>query len=204
MRLGAEAGATSRPSLSAPLAGGGGGGTYDAPPPLVAARLRAPRRARATSAHASANAATSSLWLKVEGILFRTPTGLADGLALKELARLLSKVRPEWPTATTLVPPFRVTADSAWRGSYQMFRRLSPPPLVRSHTSSARGAPAPPRGRAGLAAIDAEQGAHASSAISDSAMRQHREVRGQRAGSRSTPCFCSRWSTFLSREEARA
>src|SRR6185503_18971888 len=63
----------------------------------------------------------------VEGILFRTPTGLADGLALKELARLLSKVRPSGHTATTLVPPFRVTADSAWRGSYQMFRRLSPP-----------------------------------------------------------------------------
>src|SRR5215208_2770925 len=92
-RRGADAGAMRRPSTSLPFAGGGGGGTNAAPPPLVAAVCAVAPGAR-TRRLATDNAATSSLWLKVEGILFRTPTGLADGLALKELARLLSKVRP--------------------------------------------------------------------------------------------------------------
>src|SRR3954447_15861259 len=43
-------------------------------------------------------------------ILFRTPTELADGLALKELARFLQEeVRPN-----NMVPPFRTGPDSAW------------------------------------------------------------------------------------------
>src|SRR5215210_100577 len=91
-RRGAEAGAMSRPSTSAPFAGGGGGGTNEAPPPLEAFWAIAP--GARTSRHATESAAISSLLLKAEGILFRTPTGLADGLALKELARLLSKVCP--------------------------------------------------------------------------------------------------------------
>src|SRR5215213_8125753 len=73
-------------------AGGGGGGTNAAPPPLEA--LCAIAAGARTTRHATNSAAKSSLLLKVENILFRTPTGLADGLALKELARLLSKVRP--------------------------------------------------------------------------------------------------------------
>src|SRR5688572_23333155 len=83
-----------RPSTSAPFAGGGGGGTKEAPPPLVVDELCADPAGASTSRHATDSAAASSLWLKAEDILFRTPTGLADGLALKELARLLSKVRP--------------------------------------------------------------------------------------------------------------
>src|SRR5215218_10031699 len=127
-RVGAEAGAISLPPTSAPFAGGGGGGTNAAPPPLEA--LCAIAAGARTRTHATDSAATSSLLLKVEGILFRTPTGLADGLALKELARLpLGRFAPV--AVATLVPPFRVAADSAWRGSYQMSRRMSPFPLVR-------------------------------------------------------------------------
>jgi hypothetical protein len=54
----------------------------------VAAELCAIAPGAKTSGHATHSATTSSLLLKVEGILFRTPTGLAVGLALKELARL--------------------------------------------------------------------------------------------------------------------
>jgi hypothetical protein len=70
------------------LAGGGGGGTNEAPPPLVADELWAIAPGATTSGHAAHSANRSSLLLRVEGILFRTPTGLAVGLALKELARL--------------------------------------------------------------------------------------------------------------------
>src|SRR5215217_1376488 len=94
-RRGADAGATRRPSTSAPFSGGGGGGTKVAPPEYEIDDDCADAAGARTRAHANASATTcSSLWLKAADILFRTPTGLADGLALKELARLLSKVRP--------------------------------------------------------------------------------------------------------------
>jgi hypothetical protein len=50
------------------------------------------------------------------GILFRTPTGLADGLALKELARLLSSRRFAPVAEATLVPPFRHYGGFGVRG----------------------------------------------------------------------------------------
>src|SRR5215212_8664202 len=135
-RVGAEAGAISLPPTSAPFAGGGGGGTNAAPPPLEA--LCAIAAGARTTRHATNSAAKSSLLLKVEGILFRTPTGLADGLALKELRAFSRRFAPVAVATNNLVPPFRVTADSAWRGSYQMSRRASPSPLMLFHTSSAR------------------------------------------------------------------
>src|SRR5215210_5919429 len=126
MRVGAEAGARSRPLTSFAFAGGGGGGWKVAPPPLIDELCCAIALGTAASAHASTSAARSNLFTKVEGILFRTPTGLADGLALKELARLpRQEGSPQWPWPP-LVPPCRVTADSAWRSSYQMSRRASP------------------------------------------------------------------------------
>src|SRR5215203_1142271 len=91
-RRGADAGASSRPFTSVALAGGGGGGTKAAPPEFDELWAHAP--GARTSGHATESAATSSFLLKAEDILFRTPTGLADGLALKELARLLSKICP--------------------------------------------------------------------------------------------------------------
>src|SRR3954451_539948 len=70
--------------------------------------------ATAGSAHAitHANAAKQQrMYAGSPDILFRTPAGLADGLALKELARSLErKFAP-----TTLVPPLRTGPDSAWR-----------------------------------------------------------------------------------------
>src|SRR5918998_6750589 len=95
-RRGAVAGAITRPPTSAASSGGGGGGWNVAPPLLFERPAEAgPARAMTRSA-ASATAAHSSLmWLRDDGILFRTPTGLADGLALKELARLPQReVRP--------------------------------------------------------------------------------------------------------------
>src|SRR3954452_3235794 len=100
-RVGADAGAITRPSTSAAFSGGGGGGSNVAPPPLGEGEEGSANAVPAptgTSRHAAAaNAARSSLCeLTKDGILFRTPAGLADGLALKELARLLEgqEVRP--------------------------------------------------------------------------------------------------------------
>ena len=93
-RVGAEAGAITRPSTSIAFSGGGGGGVKVAPPlgvwaPATGAATAAPTR------QAKATRACSSVLGEREGILFRTPTGLADGLALKELARFLTQeVRP--------------------------------------------------------------------------------------------------------------
>ncbi len=116
MRVGAEAGASSRPFTSFALAGGGGGGWKAAPPPLIEEDVCAIAPGAATSAQANASAAKSNLFTKVEGILFRTPTGLADGLALKELARLLKeKVRPSGRWLGHLGSPVPRNADSAWR-----------------------------------------------------------------------------------------
>src|SRR5918999_2289318 len=88
-RRGADAGGITRPSTSVASSGGGGGGSNAAPPLLFerpadagAARLMTRSAASATAAH------SSLMWLRDDGILFRTPAGLADGLALKELARL--------------------------------------------------------------------------------------------------------------------
>src|SRR5215211_9355182 len=88
-RVGAEAGAITRPPTSLAFLGGGGGGSKTAPP--EAGGMSAPATGAATAAparHAAAMAACSSLFPVGDGILFRTPAGLADGLALKELARL--------------------------------------------------------------------------------------------------------------------
>src|ERR671917_163659 len=100
-RRGAEAGAITRPSSSVASSGGGGGG-WDVAPPLLferpadagAARLMASSSAAATAAQSSV------MWLRDDGILFRTPAGLADGLALKELARL-----PSWRGSPQWLPP---------------------------------------------------------------------------------------------------
>src|SRR5918997_2101641 len=93
-RLGAEAGAISRPFTSVAFSGGGGGGTNVAPPPVDEVETSAPAagaNAATPVRHASAMAACSSFLREGEGILFRTPAELADGLALKELARLLER-----------------------------------------------------------------------------------------------------------------
>src|SRR5918999_2260002 len=111
-RVGAEAGAITPPSTSVASSGGGGGGTKVAPPLRDVLAAEAVPARPMTSTHAAATAAQSSLmWLTDDGILFRTPAGLADGLALKELARLLE--RRFAPVArATLVPPLRACADS--------------------------------------------------------------------------------------------
>jgi hypothetical protein len=91
---GAEAGAISRPSTSVAFSGGGGGGTNTAPPPDVEVETWAPAAGASAATpvrHASTMAACSSVLRAGEGILFRTPAGLADGLALKELARPLER-----------------------------------------------------------------------------------------------------------------
>jgi hypothetical protein len=86
-----------------------------APPPFID-ELCAIALGAATSTHTSASTAKSDLFTKVEGILFRTPTGLADGLALKELARLLNEeVRPSGRWHGHLGSPVPLVADSAWR-----------------------------------------------------------------------------------------
>src|ERR671919_2986154 len=93
---GAETGAITRPSTSVASSGGGGGGSNVAPPLLFDRPADAGAARLMTSSSAAATAAQSSvMWLRDDGILFRTPAGLADGLALKELARLPGKeVRP--------------------------------------------------------------------------------------------------------------
>src|ERR671918_1421166 len=93
---GAEAGASTRPSTSVASSGGGGGGSKVAPPLLFDRPADAGAARPMMSRSAAATAAQSSLmWLRDDGILFRTPAGLADGLALKELARLPQReVRP--------------------------------------------------------------------------------------------------------------
>src|ERR687895_2756490 len=132
-RRGAEAGAITRPSTSVASSGGGGGGTKVAPPLCDLLPAAAGPASPATSRHAAARTAHSSLmWLTDDGVLSRTPAGLADGLALKELARLLKKRKfapvagkPPW------FPRSAHGADSAWRGSYQMFRRCCAASLMR-------------------------------------------------------------------------
>ncbi len=57
--------------------------------------------------------------------LFRTPTGLADGLALKELARLSMRGLPQWPKPP-LVPPFRSQYGFGVAGKLAHSRKNSP------------------------------------------------------------------------------
>src|SRR5918997_2598833 len=106
-RRGADAGGITRPSTSVPSSGGGGGGSNAAPPLLLERPAEAgPARPRRSSATATA-AQSTVMWLRDDGILFRTPAGLADGLALKELARLPSwRGSPQW-LPPPLVPPLR-------------------------------------------------------------------------------------------------
>src|ERR687891_2376489 len=128
-RTGAETGAISRPLTSFAFSGGGGGGVNTAPPPLGMTSAWAAGASVATPVRqASAMNPRSSLLREGEGILFRTPAGLADGLALKELARSLRHPRssPQWPKPP-LVPPLRACADSAWRATYQMIRQVTSP-----------------------------------------------------------------------------
>src|ERR671918_235516 len=116
---GAEIGAITRPSTSVASSGGGGGGSNVAPPLLFDRPADAGAARLMTSSSATATAAQSSLmWLTDDGILFRTPAGLADGLALKELARLLV-LRKFAPVAgkPPWFPRSAHGADSAWRGS---------------------------------------------------------------------------------------
>src|SRR5215207_5538212 len=141
MRVGAEAGASRRPSTSLALAGGGGGGWKAAPPPVDAEVCAiALGAARKTQASASSSAAKGNLLKKVEGILFRTPTGLADGLALKELARLPKrKVRPSGRGHLgSPVPRYRGLGVAVKLSDVSAGVAA---PLMRSHTSSARGRP---------------------------------------------------------------
>ena len=88
-RSGAEAGAITRPLTSVASSGGGGGGSKVAPPLTGVSAAAVPANA-GTSMHAIASATQQNglRELAKGGILFRTPAGLADGLALKELARL--------------------------------------------------------------------------------------------------------------------
>src|ERR671918_654763 len=97
-RPGAEAGAITRPSTSVASSGGGGGGSKVAPPLLFdrPADAGAARLMRSSSAAATA-AQSSLMWLRDDGILFRTPAGLADGLALKELRAFSKEGSPQWP-----------------------------------------------------------------------------------------------------------
>ena len=89
-RSGADAGAITRPLTSIASSGGGGGGSNVAPPVVGVSAVAVPAKT-GTSKHAIASATQRNdlLELTEGGILFRTPAGLADGLALKELARLL-------------------------------------------------------------------------------------------------------------------
>src|SRR5215208_145889 len=106
-RSGAEAGAITRPSTSVASSGGGGGGSKVAPPLVGSVSAVAVPAVAGSSRHAAARAAQTTGFLgRTEGgILFRTPAGLADGLALKELARPLKEGSPQWCVRTTLVPP---------------------------------------------------------------------------------------------------
>src|SRR5215218_5131095 len=90
-RVGADAGASTRPLTSVASSGGGGGGSKVAPPLVGRSAAMAVPPTAGTSRHAIASATQRNdlLGLTKGGILFRTPAGLADGLALKELARLL-------------------------------------------------------------------------------------------------------------------
>src|SRR5215203_3819427 len=85
-RVGAEAGAITFPSTSVASSGGGGGGSKLAPP-VSGGEAAAGPASTSTSRHAAASATQRNEWLRrtVSGILFLPPTGLADGLALKEL-----------------------------------------------------------------------------------------------------------------------
>ena len=58
----------------------------------------APAGAARANEHATARAAQDSfLWVSRDGILFRAPAGLADGLALKELRFSSIGDSPQWP-----------------------------------------------------------------------------------------------------------
>src|ERR671915_643890 len=95
---GAEAGASTRPSTSVASSGGGGGGSNVAPPLLFERPADAGAARPMTSSSAAATAAqTSVMWLRDDGILFRTPAGLADGLALKDLRASSKGGSPQWP-----------------------------------------------------------------------------------------------------------
>src|SRR5262245_40603377 len=92
-RVGADAGARACPLTTIASSGGGAAGTKVAPPVLDAS-AQAPGTATIAIAIAHANARSSRRCPMTGGdILFRPPAGLADGLALKELARLSKKER---------------------------------------------------------------------------------------------------------------
>src|SRR5687767_10082419 len=95
---GAETGAITRPPTSVASSGGGGGGWKVAPPLLFDRPADAGAARLMTSSSAAATAAQSSVvWLRDDGILSRTPAGLADGLALKELRASSKGGSPQWP-----------------------------------------------------------------------------------------------------------
>jgi hypothetical protein len=127
---GALAGAIAMPFTILPFSAGWNWGSLGETPPVLfgapvlsvapvlpVVPLVSPSAEAGTSAAPTSRQTTndSGLLARVSN-LFRTPTGLADGLALKELARfpphLGKKIRPE-----NLVPRLRV-ADSAWRALY--------------------------------------------------------------------------------------
>ena len=104
---GAPAGGIARPLTILARFAGGGGGTYSAPP--LASAPAVPAEAQQASDDAEDRSRTEGSDVAGRPQLFRTPTGLADGLALKELARLLE--RRFAPVANaTLVPPFHAQA----------------------------------------------------------------------------------------------
>src|SRR4051794_38741932 len=112
IRSGADAGAITRPSTRVAFSGGGGGGSKVAPPPVgagVVGSANAVPAATGARRHAVAAKAARSDFCELTkgGILFRTPAGLADGLALKELARSPERrVSPSgYGFCATLVPP---------------------------------------------------------------------------------------------------
>src|SRR5215212_10856102 len=201
MRVGADAGASSRPFTSLAFAGGGGGGWKVAPPPFID-ELCAIAPGAAASAQTSASAAKSNLLARVEGILFRTPTGLADGLALKELARLPISGRFAPVAGSHLgspVPRYRGFGVAIKLSDVSANVAVA---LMRYHTSSARarrvlldraGRPSPRSTRSSD---------HAIKAIKDSAIAS--TVRYAASVKKpGTPCFRSRWRTSWSARKPR-
>src|SRR3954453_13542988 len=127
-RAGAEAGAITRPSTSVAFSGGGGGGWNVAPPPpLLGGEGSANAVAVATGASrqtAPMTTRTVLFELTKGGIVFRTPTGLADGLSLKGLTRLPGLRAHPSGFSAALVPLSRVTSSNAWREATRCFSHV--------------------------------------------------------------------------------
>src|SRR4051794_8966090 len=129
-RVGAEAGAITRPSTSVASSGGGGGGSKVAPPLVgfgAVGSANAVPAAAGVSRHAVAAKAARSKFCELTkgGILFRTPAGLADGLALKELARLLERQEVRPSGRSHLGSPAPRYADSACGEATRCFRNVA-------------------------------------------------------------------------------